>query len=144
MGFSLFRPGWLLQPAVLGPVLRREHRMRRYERPPDRRRKGLGHPGLRNRVSPLVHWHCVALGRVQGVNYRARVAESARSHGLVGAVANRPDGTVLIDVQGPVDAVEAFLREVSGPRGLSHARVVQRVAEVPVAPDLLGFEILRD
>ncbi len=95
-------------------------------------------------MNPWVHWHCLAHGRVQGVNYRARVAEAAHRHGVVGTVANRVDGTVFIDVQGPLEAVEAFLRDVSGPRGVSHARIVQRVAEVPVAPDLQGFEILRD
>jgi acylphosphatase len=78
------------------------------------------------------------------VNYRVRVADAAERHGVVGSVANRPDGTVFIDVQGDVEAVEAFLREVSGPRGLSHARVVQRVATVPVSTDLFAFEILRD
>jgi len=95
-------------------------------------------------VSLLVRWHCVASGRVQGVNYRARVAEAAHRHGVVGSVANRPDGTVFIDVQGELAAVEAFIRDVSGPRGVSHARVVQRVADLPVSPDLLGFEIVRD
>jgi acylphosphatase len=95
-------------------------------------------------VSPLVHWHCLARGRVQGVNYRARVAEAARRHGVVGTVANRSDGTVFIDVQGTVEAVEAFLRDVSGPRGASHAHLVQRVAEVTVSPELVAFEILRD
>jgi acylphosphatase len=63
---------------------------------------------------------------------------------VVGSVANRPDGTVFIDVQGELAAVEAFIRDVSGPRGVSHARVVQRVADLPVSPDLLGFEIVRD
>jgi acylphosphatase len=95
-------------------------------------------------VASLVHWQCLAYGRVQGVNYRARVAEAARRHGVVGAVANRTDGTVFIDVQGTIEAVEAFLRDVSGPRGVSHARVVQRVSEVPVSPDLVAFEIRRD
>jgi len=95
-------------------------------------------------VSALVHWHCVASGRVQGVNYRARVAEAAYRHGVVGSVANRVDDTVFIDVQGELAAVEAFIRDVSGPRGVSHARAVQRVAELPVSPDLLGFEIVRD
>jgi acylphosphatase len=95
-------------------------------------------------VSSVVHLHCLAFGRVQGVNYRARVAEAARRHGVVGAVANRADGTVFIDVQGSVEAVDAFLRDVSGPRGLSHAHVVRRVEEVPVSPDLFRFEILRD
>jgi acylphosphatase len=93
-------------------------------------------------VASLVHWHCIARGRVQGVNYRARVAEAARRHCVVGTVANRPDGTVFIDVQGPVEAVEAFLREVSGPRGVSHARAVERVGEVAVSSELVGFDIL--
>ncbi len=95
-------------------------------------------------MTSLVHGHFLAHGRVQGVNYRARVVESANRHGVVGSVANRDDGTVFIDVQGTAEAVEAFLRDVSGPRGASHAHDVQRVAEVPVFPDLLGFEILRD
>jgi len=94
-------------------------------------------------MSAVVHWHCVAVGRVQGVNYRVRVAESARRHGVVGAVENRPDGSVFLDVQGPVDVLEAFLKDVRGPRGMSHAHSVERVAEVPVSPDLYGFEIVR-
>jgi acylphosphatase len=94
-------------------------------------------------VASLVHWRCLARGRVQGVNYRARVAEAAYQHGVVGTVANRPDGTVFIDVQGPVEAMEAFLREVSGPRGVSDAHAIERVVEVAVSADLVGFEILR-
>ena len=95
-------------------------------------------------VSSLVHWHCVARGRVQGVNYRARVAEAAYRHGVVGSVANRSDGTVFIDVQGELAAVQAFLRNVSGPQGASHAHVVQRVAEVAISPNLLGFDVVRE
>lgn len=95
-------------------------------------------------MGTLEHWHCLAFGRVQGVNYRARVVQAAYRHGVVGAVANRPDGSVFIDVQGPREAVEAFLKDVSGPRGLSDARLVQRVRELPVAPDAVDFEVLRD
>jgi acylphosphatase len=95
-------------------------------------------------VAPPVHWHCLARGRVQGVNYRVRVAAAARRLGVVGSVANRPDGTVFIDAQGPLEAIEAFLREVSGPRGLSHAHIVERLAEVEVSPELTSFEILRE
>ncbi|MGD0589148.1 MAG: acylphosphatase [Thermoplasmata archaeon] len=95
-------------------------------------------------MTSIVHWNCVARGRVQGVNYRARVAEAALRHGLVGGVANRTDGTVFIDVQGDLAAVEAFLRDVSGPRDASHAHAVERVAELAISQDLLGFEILRD
>lgn len=92
----------------------------------------------------IVHWLCLARGRVQGVNYRARVAEAAHRHGVVGSVANRSDSTVCIDVQGDLAAVEAFLRNASGPRGASHARTVQRVAEVAVDPKLVTFEIVRE
>ncbi len=88
-------------------------------------------------------WHCVAVGRVQGVNYRARVAESARRFGIVGTVENRIDGTVFIDAQGPTEALEAFLRDIRGPRGISHARSVERVTSVPPDPDWLSFEIVR-
>jgi len=78
------------------------------------------------------------------VNYRARVAAAARRLGVVGSVANRPDGTVFIDAQGPREAIEALLREVSGPQGLSHARVVERLAEVRVSLGLSSFEIVRE
>lgn len=95
-------------------------------------------------MSSTVHWHCLVQGRVQGVGYRARVLEAAELRGLAGRVANRPDGTVFIDVQGPSDGVEAFLRDVSGPRGLSNARAIRRLAELPVRAELTGFEVSRD
>jgi acylphosphatase len=46
---------------------------------------------------------------VQGVNYRATAAREARRLGLTGWVRNEPDGSVLIDVEGDPEAVEAFL-----------------------------------
>ncbi len=94
-------------------------------------------------MDPVVHWHCVASGQVQGVNYRARVAESARRRGLAGTVENRWDGTVFIDVQGPEPEVQSFLDDIRGPRGMSHASSVERVAIRPVDPDLQGFDIVR-
>ncbi len=90
-----------------------------------------------------MRWHCVAIGRVQGVNYRARVTEAANRHGVVGTVENRADGTVFIDVQGPRYRVEAFLHEIRGARGASRPSSVERIADVPVAPDRQSFEILR-
>jgi acylphosphatase len=95
-------------------------------------------------VRSLVHAHYLVHGRVQGVNYRARVREAALRHGLAGRVSNRPDGTVLIDVQGAFEAVEEFLKDVSRPRGDSHPRLLQRIAELPVSHELTTFEILRD
>ena len=63
----------------------------RIDRLPVRTRKGHEKPRVRGSVPSPVHWHCIAHGRVQGVNYRARVAEAAARHGVVGAVMNRPD-----------------------------------------------------
>lgn len=77
------------------------------------------------------------------MNYRARVAEAAHRYAVVGSGANRTDRTVFIAVQDDLATVEAFLRDVSGPRGASHARVVQPVAEVAVEPGPVAFEILR-
>jgi acylphosphatase len=88
-----------------------------------------------------VRLQCVAAGRVQGVGYRARVIESAERHGVRGTVMNRADGTVLIEVQGEPGAVERFLADVTGRRGLSDARSVTRVRELPVDPALDGFAV---
>lgn len=90
-----------------------------------------------------MHWQCEATGRVQGVYYRARVLEAAMRQGLAGAVENRPNGTVLIDVQGPEDSVRAFLRDVTGPLGLSDARSVRRVGSLPIMAGLTEFVIIR-
>ena len=95
-------------------------------------------------MGPIVHWQCQAVGRVQGVFYRARVREAAKQYGLAGSVENLPDGTVSIDVQGPLEMVEKFMQEASGPRGLSDARSVRRVAELPISPDMHSFEICRE
>jgi acylphosphatase len=93
-------------------------------------------------VAQIAHWHCLAHGHVQGVGYGARVVESARRHGVVGGVVNRVDGSVFIDVQGPLVAVEALPGDVSGPRGASLAHIVERVAGVPVLRELVGFELI--
>ena len=92
----------------------------------------------------LVQRHSVECGRIPGVGCRSHVVEAANRHGVVGSVANREDGTVFIDVQGARADVEAFLRDVSGPRGASPAYNVERVAEVAVSADLVGFDIRRD
>jgi acylphosphatase len=51
--------------------------------------------------------HVVARGMVQGVGYRAFVADEAARHGVVGWVRNRRDGSVEAVFNGPAAAVEA-------------------------------------
>jgi acylphosphatase len=66
----------------------------------------------------LARLEAVVEGRVQGVGYRVFVLRRARDLGLVGWVANEPDGTVRCLAEGPraaLDELPAALRE--GPRG---------------------------
>jgi acylphosphatase len=57
-------------------------------------------------------------GRVQGVGFRWFVVRAAESRGVAGWVANRPDGTVEMVLEGEPEAVESVQRLVrDGPRG---------------------------
>jgi acylphosphatase len=59
----------------------------------------------------------VVQGRVQGVGFRWFVLRHAQDLGLIGWVANRPDGSVEVVARGPDDAMDRLdilLR--SGPR----------------------------
>ena len=51
----------------------------------------------------------VVSGRVQGVCFRASTLIEARRLGLNGWVRNEPGGEVRIEVEGPRDALEAFI-----------------------------------
>ena len=51
-------------------------------------------------------------GRVQGVGFRATAAAIASDHAVRGWVRNLPDDRVELLVDGPPEAVEAFLNAV--------------------------------
>ncbi len=82
----------------------------------------------------------VVAGRVQGVGFRWSAARVAEDLGLTGWVRNRADGAVAAEVQGPADAVAAFLQWVGeGPPG---ARVTGvDVRDLPPTEDDRGFEV---
>jgi acylphosphatase len=63
----------------------------------------------------------VVSGRVQGVWYRDAARQEAEARGLAGSARNQRDGTVLLEVEGPPTAVEAFLAWAG--EGPSRARV---------------------
>jgi len=73
----------------------------------------------------------------------ARIVDSASRHGVDASVANPADSTVHIDVEDGRTPVEAFLGDVSGPRGASRAHEIEHIAEVSVSADLVGFVITR-
>lgn len=66
----------------------------------------------------LARLEAVVEGRVQGVGFRVFVLRRARDLGLVGWVANEPDGTVRCLAEGPRAALEELLAALrEGPRG---------------------------
>src|SRR5882757_7334585 len=65
--------------------------------------------------------HVTVTGRVQGVGYRAWVADEASARHLEGWVRNVRDGSVEVLLAGPADVVAAMIA-VCG-RGPSMARV---------------------
>lgn len=77
----------------------------------------------------------IVSGRVQGVGFRAFVADAARDEGVAGWVRNLADGSVEVHAEGEAEAVSRFeLRLWQGP---SHARVddVASADAVPESPD---------
>ena len=65
-------------------------------------------------------------GRVQGVGFRATCRWVAESHPVTGWVRNEHDGSVLLEVQGELATVEAFLNAVSERLGhyiIAHDRI---------------------
>ena len=83
-------------------------------------------------------------GRVQGVGFRAFVADEAEIRGLAGWVRNRADGNVEAVIAGESDRVDAMLEACR--RGPLGARV-ENVAIEPASESELGagsgFAILR-
>ncbi|MEA5155558.1 acylphosphatase [Raineyella sp.] len=65
--------------------------------------------------TPLEELHAVVHGHVQGVGFRFWTERQAARIGLVGWVANRPDGTVEVLAQGTHDQVVAMLRKLKSP-----------------------------
>lgn len=73
---------------------------------------------------------CVVSGRVQGVGFRAFALAQARMLGLTGRVRNGVDGrTVGLVVEGAVQNVEHFLREIEQGPPLAHVEHVKTTTQ---------------
>lgn len=79
-------------------------------------------------------------GRVQGVGYRYFVQSQARRLGISGWVRNRRDGSVELEAEGTLAALEQFLQAIR--RGPTAAQV-ERVHSVwgPYTGQYDGFEV---
>jgi acylphosphatase len=83
--------------------------------------------------------HFVVSGRVQGVGFRAYVADAARAEGLEGWVKNRPDGSVEIQAEGDLEALRRFEWQVW--QGPPMSRVDEVATEDVVPSGATGFRI---
>jgi acylphosphatase len=84
------------------------------------------------------------IGRVQGVGFRAFVADEAQTRGLAGWVRNRADGSVDALIAGDGEIVDEMVAACR--RGPYGARVEDLAIENAGESDLTkhsGFEILR-
>src|SRR5204863_9857546 len=103
-------------------------------------RRELGvHDARAGGEGTMIRRRAVVKGDVQGVFFRDSTRDRARSRGVAGWVANRPDGSVEAVFEGDEDAVESMLRFVrEGPRR-ADVRDVEVTDEEPEG--LEGFEV---
>ena len=79
-------------------------------------------------------------GRVQGVGFRAFVADSGRAEGLGGWVRNLPDGRVEVHAEGDTEALARFEWRLW--QGAGMARVDDVAGEEVVPGGTTGFRIV--
>jgi len=92
-------------------------------------------------VISLLRRRLVVTGAVQGVGFRPYVYRLAVGLALAGSVRNTPEG-VVIEVQGPAAAVEAFSARFPAELPPLASIVSLERADIPAAPDACTFEIL--
>jgi acylphosphatase len=81
----------------------------------------------------------VVSGRVQGVWYRDTARREAERLGVAGGARNQADGTVLLEAEGPAEAVDAFLAWAT--KGPPRARVDSIDVSAVEPTGQLGFGV---
>lgn len=87
------------------------------------------------------HVRVTVYGRVQGVGFRHVAIREAQRLDISGWVANRPDGTVELDLQGSPEAVEKMLDWCGRGPATAFVREVRVVEKTPRG-DMEGFTVL--
>ncbi len=87
------------------------------------------------RASYTIHVY----GKVQGVFFRASAQDKAETLGVFGWVKNEPDGSVLIEAEGPEDKLEEFVAWCK--QGPNHAKVEKVTHEGGNPQGFVRFEI---
>lgn len=76
------------------------------------------------------HWKMKITGQVQGVFFRQFCQEKAEALGLTGWVRNEPDGTVYLEAEGEVEALEKLAELCRrGPKGAGVTGLEKTVGE---------------
>jgi len=89
----------------------------------------------------IVHKNIRVKGKVQGVYFRASTVDMAKSLGLRGYVINERDGSVYMEVEGEINAVDQMVEWAR--TGPPHAHVDSLdITDGPVMP-FKTFEIRR-
>ncbi|MEN0020130.1 MAG: acylphosphatase [Planctomycetota bacterium] len=83
----------------------------------------------------------VFTGRVHGVGFRATARSIALRCDVTGWVRNQPDGSVMLEAQGPQHEIDSLIREIDSEMGRLITDI--RRAEMPISRDESAFEIRR-
>lgn len=78
-------------------------------------------------------------GRVQGVGFRAFVADTARAEGVEGWVKNLPDGSVAVHAEGDAEALQRLEWQLW--QGPPMSRVDEVATEDVMPTGVTGFRI---
>ena len=85
--------------------------------------------------------HLIITGRVQGVWYRASMAQEAERLGVTGWVRNRNDGSVEAMVAGNLEQVAAIMNWARrGPPAAQVEHVAVEIGSAQAATEFSGFE----
>jgi acylphosphatase len=85
--------------------------------------------------------HLIVSGLVHGVGFRMYIERAANELKLEGWVKNRIDGTVEIEVQGPEEQLDEFVRRAEKGPSRSHVTAIRKEENVPDST-LSGFSVI--
>lgn len=90
-------------------------------------------------ASPVQRLHVRFTGRVQGVGFRYQAMYAARNAGLTGWVKNLSDGSVEMEVQGPLEAIDYMFLQIYKGRWIRVDRMEKQT--LPVVSGERGFQV---
>ena len=93
----------------------------------------------RMKETPVERRHILFFGRVQGVGFRYQAMYGARNLGLTGWVSNLSDGSVEMEVQGPVAVIDHMIHNLQKGRWIRIEGMESKV--IPVVPGERGFQV---